>query len=151
MSAARSASPKPAHGRSRCTRRWFFGASGGAVATAILAACGGAAPAAGVPKASGPPAGFGGGALQILLRSHFVPAYDTWLDAWAKAWGETNKVAVSVDHIRGAQMAEKIAAEVVGQSGHDVVGFTRGGEPQLYADHLVDVADLAKSVGNKYG
>jgi multiple sugar transport system substrate-binding protein len=89
--------------------------------------------------------------LSLLLRAHFVPAFDTWLDAWARAWGARNQVEVSVDHILGAQLAEKAAAEVAAQAGHDVIGLIRGGEVQLYAPHLVDLTDLAGPLGERYG
>ena len=40
-----------------------------------------------------------GTAIQILQWSHFVPQYDVWFDPFAKAWGDANGVAVTVDHV----------------------------------------------------
>src|SRR5574337_589774 len=37
--------------------------------------------------------------LKILQWSHFVPSYDKWFDAFAKAWGEAHGVQVTVDQI----------------------------------------------------
>ena len=36
--------------------------------------------------------------LRILQWSHFVPAYDKWFDPWAKAWGQSKGIEVTVDH-----------------------------------------------------
>src|SRR5688500_18442575 len=33
--------------------------------------------------AAAAPAFAGGGSLKLLMRSHFVPAFDTWFDKWA--------------------------------------------------------------------
>lgn len=111
-----------------------------------------AAPAPAAPAAKEAPAAFkGGGSLKILLRAHFIPAYDKWVDQWAKEWGQKNRVEVTVDHILSAQMAEKVAAEVAAQAGHDIIALTRGGEAYLYAAHLVDVSDLARTLGEKHG
>lgn len=124
----------------------------------VLSACGPAQepgpPAAGPAKAAAKeaPAAFtGGGSLKVLIRAHFVPAYDKWVDGWAKAWGEKNKVDVSVDHVRSVDVVEKVAAEVAAQAGHDIIALTRAGETYLYAPHLVDVSDLAKALGEKNG
>ena len=104
------------------------------------------------PAAQAGPGGFtGGGSLKILLSSHFVPAYDAWFDKWAADWGARNRVEVTVDHILGAQLGEKIASEVSANGGHDILRLTRAGEANLFNRSLVDVSDLAKQVGDKYG
>src|SRR5688572_11156431 len=47
------------------------------------------APAADAKPAQVAPGGFtGGGSLSLLLRAHFVPAYDKWFDEWAAEWGK---------------------------------------------------------------
>jgi multiple sugar transport system substrate-binding protein len=152
------------------SRRQFLAAvaQGGVAATvgSLLAACGPSAsvpqapapaataakPAAAAPAAQAGPGGFsGGGTLRLLVRSHFVPAYDTWLDKWAADWGTKNKVEVQVDHILSGELAAKIAAEVAAGGGHDIYGLTRNGEPLLYRDQMVDVSDLANQVGEAHG
>jgi len=144
------------------SRRRFLQASGlGVAAVALLSACGPSAPtaaptsapaAAATPAAQAAPAGFtGGGTLKVLMRSHFVPAYDTWFDQWAKDWGDKNKVEVQADHIMSGDLAAKIAAEVAAGSGHDIYALTRTGEPNLYARQMIDVSDLAMQVGNAHG
>src|SRR5215207_4958534 len=59
---------------------------------------------------STPSADIAGTSLRILQWSHFVPAYDTWFDAFAQAWGEANDVEVTVDHVDTATIPAAIAA-----------------------------------------
>jgi multiple sugar transport system substrate-binding protein len=156
-----------ANQRQELSRRRFLvaAAQGGLAVTvgSLLAACGPTASAPAPAPTSAPasgaaaapqagPGGFsGGGTLKLLVRSHFVPAYDKWLDQWAADWGTKNKVEVQVDHILSADLAAKIAAEVAAGAGHDIYGLTRNGEPLLYRDHMVDVSDVAKQVGEAHG
>jgi multiple sugar transport system substrate-binding protein len=142
------------------SRRRFLMLAGSTTSLVLLAACGGAPPAqqpapaggAAQPAAQAGPGGFsGGGSLKVLMTAHFIPAYDAWVDQWAADWGAKNKVEVIVDHILSAQMAEKNAAEVTAQAGHDMIKFTRGGEINLFNKSLVDVSDLAKQIGQQYG
>src|SRR3954447_19929276 len=102
------------------------GALAGGVVATLIAACGpsGAAPSGApqpptsapaakpttaAPAAAANPTGAtgaqaapavkpkSGASLKILVWSHFVPAYDDWLDNYAKSWGDKNKVEVKVD------------------------------------------------------
>jgi multiple sugar transport system substrate-binding protein len=108
----------------------------------------GAATAA--PQAA--PGGFtGGGSLKLLMRSHFVPAFDVWFDKWAADWGTKNKVEVQADHILAGSLPPKIAAEVAAGAGHDIYVLTRSADAALYSKQLLDVSDIAKQVGDKYG
>jgi multiple sugar transport system substrate-binding protein len=144
-------------GDARLSRRRFLelGAVGvGVVALgSALSACGGQQPQQPAPAAekAGPGGVSGGGSLKILLSSHFVPAYDQWVDKWAVDWGAKNNVEVSVDHILGAQMGEKVAAEVAANSGHDLIRLVRSGEINLYNKNLVDLTELAKQIGQQHG
>jgi multiple sugar transport system substrate-binding protein len=98
------------------------------------------------------PSGFANvGTLKILMSSHFVPAYDTWFDQWAKDWGTKNKVEMQVDHILSTDLAAKNAAEVAAGGGHDIYKFSRNGEPTLYHDFMVDVSDISKQIGEAHG
>ena len=111
-----------------------------------------AKPAADAKPAQAAPGGFtGGGSLKLLMRSHFVPAYDVWFDKWAKEWGEKNKVAIEVDHILAGELPPKWAAEVATGDGHDVMGFTQSGAVNVFNKSLVDVGDLVKQVGDAHG
>ena len=136
------------------TRRRLLQVSGVFTVGSLLAACSPAAapPAAPTTGAQAGPGGFANvGTLKLLMSSHFVPAYDTWFDAWAKSWGDKNHVEIQVDHILSAQLAAKNAAEVAAQSGHDLYKLTRNGEGPLYHDVMVDVGDLTKQIGEAHG
>ncbi|HYU20816.1 MAG TPA: hypothetical protein VEQ11_19185 [Chloroflexota bacterium] len=163
--------------RSYSRRRFLQVSIAGVAGVALLAACGpAAAPAptaapakpaaepakpvaepakpaeAAKPAAQAAPGGFaGGGSLKLLTRSHFVPAYDVWLDKWAAEWGTKNKVEVAVDHILAAELPAKWAAEVAAGDGHDLFTFTQGGAINVYNKQLVDVSDLAKQFGDQHG
>jgi multiple sugar transport system substrate-binding protein len=137
-------------------RRFLVAAVQGGTVLAIgslLSACSSAQPTASptVPAQVAPGGFTGGGTLKLLVRSHFVPAYDTWLDQWAKDWGTKNKVEVQVDHTVSGELAAKIAAEVAATGGHDIYALTRNGEPLLYRNQMVDVSDVAKQVGEAHG
>jgi len=149
-------------------RRFLVAAVQGGAAVAIgslLAACSSAQPAASpaapakavaagaataAPQAA--PGGFsGGGSLKLLMRSHFVPAFDVWFDKWADDWGAKNKVAIEHDHILSGQLPPKLAAEFAAGAGHDIYVLTRSADTALYSRQLLDVGDLAKQMGDKYG
>jgi len=150
-------------------RRRFLGAiavgSGGVAIASLMGACSSAAPtgappepaptaganAAAQPAQAGPGGFANAGTLKILMSSHFVPAYDAWLDEWAKNWGTKNKVEIQADHIVSNDLAAKNAAEVAAGSGHDIYKFSRNGEPILYHTHMTDVSDLAKQIGEAHG
>jgi multiple sugar transport system substrate-binding protein len=85
------------------------------------------------------------------MRSHFVPAFDVWFDKWAADWGTKNKVEVQADHILAGSLPPKIAAEVAAGAGHDIYVLTRSADAALYSKQLLDVSDIAKQVGDKYG
>jgi multiple sugar transport system substrate-binding protein len=150
-------------------RRLLQGIGLGAIGS-LLAACS-ASPSAQPGAANNPPAaantpasnaqgqaqqagpgGFGTNAsIKILMSSHFVPAYDTWFDQWAKDWGTKNHVEVQADHILSSDLAAKNAAEVAAGGGHDIYKFSRNGEPTLYHDFMIDVGDLTKQIGEAHG
>ena len=89
--------------------------------------------------------------LSIVQWAHFVPAYDTWFDKFAKDWGEKNKIAVTVDHIPVQNIPARAAAEASAGSGHDLFGFNGSGGAHLYRKFFIDVADLVKETEKKYG
>src|ERR1051326_2715396 len=126
------------HNRS-VTRRRFLKASGAA----------GLAPALSAPFVSRALAA--DTSLSIVQWSHFVPAYDTWFDTFAKDWGDKNKIAVTVDHIPVQDVPARAAAEASAQSGHDLFGFNGAGGAHLYRKFFVDVSDLVKETEKKYG
>src|SRR5688572_30158149 len=108
-----------------------------AAAPATAAPAAAAKPAEAAKPAAAAPAFAGGGSLKLLMRSHFVPAFDVWFDQWAKEWGEKNKVAIEVDHILAAELPAKWAAEVATGDGHDLFGFTQSGAINVFNKSLV--------------
>src|SRR5579859_3936146 len=115
----------------------------GAATSAPAAAAGTTAPAGTAAKLSGK--------LSIVQWSHFVPAYDTFFDKWAKDWGTTNGVDVSVDHVAIADLPARAAAEAAAKSGHDIFGHFAQGLPALYETSLIDLSDICNAIGAKYG
>jgi multiple sugar transport system substrate-binding protein len=89
--------------------------------------------------------------LKIIQWSHFVPAYDTWIAAFAREWGEKNGVAVTVDHIPALELPARAAAEAAAQAGHDLFGFNGSGGPHLYRKQLLDLGPLVAEMEGKYG
>jgi multiple sugar transport system substrate-binding protein len=169
---ARDSSRSPADAAHAASRRRFLvvtvGGLAGATMASLLSACGQApapAPPAGAPAkpaeaakpgdkpaAQAAPGGFaGGGSLKLLMRSHFVPAFDVWFDKWAGDWGAKNNVQVEVDHILAGELPPKWAAEVATGDGHDILVFTQSGAINVFNKHLVDVSDLAKQIGAAHG
>src|SRR5207249_1666463 len=91
-----------------------------------------ASPAAGASPAASPaaaaqtgpaPVARKGSTLRILQWSHFVPAYDKWIDDWVGQWGQKNGVDAKLDHINTDQLPARIAAEASAGAGHDIIQF----------------------------
>jgi multiple sugar transport system substrate-binding protein len=97
------------------------------------------------------PAQLKGTNLNIIMWSHFVPAYDVWFDDFARKWGQANGVTVRVDHIPHLELPARYAAEFAAGSGHDLIYFTGQILTGLYYEHLADLSDVAGSIGKKYG
>src|SRR5438105_12001628 len=80
--------------------------------------------------------------LKIIQWSHFVPAYDTWFDKYAKDWGTAKGVEVTVDHIALADLTTRANAEVAAQQGHDLFQFLS--PPGAFEPQVLDMADVVK-------
>jgi multiple sugar transport system substrate-binding protein len=135
-----------AEGDKRLTRRDLL--KKGAVGAATVGAAG-----AGAPFAFAGPHKFTGrwlsGNLSLITWVHFVPAYDAWLDPWAKAWGEQNDVQVTIDHINNTLLDQRAASEVAAQSGHDL--FFNLHPMAAYEDQVINHAPIIKEVARKLG
>ncbi|MHB8574075.1 MAG: ABC transporter substrate-binding protein [Dehalococcoidia bacterium] len=124
----------------------------------LLAACGssstkiakapiGAAPANGTPIVQIET----GTSLKILLWNHFVPAFDTFFDKFAKDWGTANHVDMQIDHVDIAQLPGRLAAEVAARKGHDLFGFQAQIQTQRYQKYLVNVDEIMNALIKQYG
>jgi len=132
-------------GDSRLSRRQFLRATGSGLAAvsagSALAACSGGP----VTSASAK------GSLRLLLWSHFVPAFDTYFDNWAKHWGEKNHVSVEVDHVPTQTVVTHFSSEVAAGTGHDLVQLQADTQPVIFAPHLADLSDLHSKIGSQHG
>src|SRR5262249_43889003 len=119
------------------SRRQFLQGAGAAVGAAV------ATPTILTGRASA------AGTLKILQWSHFVPAYDQWFDPWAKKWGASKGVEVTVDHVGFADVVPRATAEVAAQSGHDVHMFI--GLASAFEEHVIDLGDIVQTLEKKHG
>lgn len=87
--------------------------------------------------------------LKLLQWSHFVPAYDTWFDAFAQAWGEANDVSVTVDHINTAEIPATIAGELSAGEGHDLVEHISS--LAQYEKSMMDLRDVVEEAAARHG
>jgi multiple sugar transport system substrate-binding protein len=89
------------------------------------------------------------GNLSIIQWVHFVPAYDVWFDQYCKDWGQKNDVQVTVDHINNTLLDTRAAAEVAGQSGHDLFGSLH--PLASYEDQVINHASIIQQIEKKVG
>jgi multiple sugar transport system substrate-binding protein len=147
-----AAAASPAAGASPAAASASPAAGASPAASPAAGASPAAKPAAAAPAATGPmPVAKSGASLKILAWSHFVPAYDEWLDKFAADWGSKNKVEVKIDHIRNVDVPARLAAEASAGAGHDMFEFQAVIQTQTYHDRLVDLTDIANAMGQKYG
>ncbi len=140
-------------GKRGLSRRTLLKGAAAAATAPLLAACiGQQTPAGGgSTAASGSGAPKLGGNLNILQWSHFIPEFDTFLDKWAKDWGDKNGVTVKIDRIPQADLPARFAAEASAKSGHDLIAHFANGLPALFQPSLVDITDICDRAANKYG
>jgi multiple sugar transport system substrate-binding protein len=151
-------------GKRRVTRRQVLraaGAVGAGLAATTFAAC---APS-GKPSNQQPSAGTSGSpsggtttfkppqgaSLNILVWSHFVPAFDKYLDQYVKDWGSQNNVKVNIDHVDINDIDGRLAAELAARKGHDLFGFAGKINTILYEKNLVEWNDLVNGLIKQYG
>jgi ABC-type glycerol-3-phosphate transport system substrate-binding protein len=138
-------------------RRRFLQVTGLVALGGALAACGGGGGGGGAPAPTqaAPPGSFTepasrlGGALSILMWSHFVPAHDTWFDPWARDWGSRVGVSVTVDHINYAELPARTQAEIQANQGHDVI-LHIAPVPQ-YEPSVLDLTDVVTEAEKRHG
>jgi multiple sugar transport system substrate-binding protein len=124
------------------TRRSFLGLAGRGAAGASLLSLASATPA---------PAQLKGTSLRILTWSHFIPAYDVWLDEFAKKWGDANGVRTRIDHIPHLELPARFAAEFAAGAGHDLMQMNGQIFTAQYHKNLIDFSELAGALEKKYG
>ena len=137
------------------SRRTLLKGAAAAAAVPFLASCIGQQPSAGGGAATSAASGSGApklsGNLNLLQWSHFIPEFDTYLDKWAKDWGDKNGVTVKIDRIPQADLPARFASEASAKSGHDLIAHFANGLPALFQQSLVDITDICDRAANKYG
>jgi multiple sugar transport system substrate-binding protein len=88
--------------------------------------------------------------LKLLTWSHFVPSSDDELQRQLEEFGKQAGVKVRMDRVAHLQLPAILASEVQGQKGHDIT-IAGGGNPHLYAKHLVTLDDLREKIGRQAG
>ena len=134
--------PRPVLGDFHSSRRRFLAVTGAGVAGASLLT---------MLQARRAPAQIRGTSLRIITGSHFVPAYDAWLDDFVKKWGDQNGVKARIDHIPALELPSRYAAEFAAGAGHDLIQFGGLILTGHYYQHLVDLTDVATGMEKKYG
>ena len=88
--------------------------------------------------------------LRVATWSHYVPAYDTWLDdEFAKRWGEKHDVNVVVDHLPISELTIRADSEAAAKRGHDLFWFInpRAGLEDDVIDHRTIVEEVTGKLG----
>jgi multiple sugar transport system substrate-binding protein len=88
--------------------------------------------------------------LKLLTWSHFVPSSDEELQRQLEEFGKQAGIKVRMDRVAHLQLPAVLASEVQGQKGHDIT-IAGGGNPYLYAEHLVNLDDLHDKIGRSAG
>jgi multiple sugar transport system substrate-binding protein len=87
--------------------------------------------------------------LRIMTWSHFVPAFDAWFDPFARTWGQSKGIRVTVDHVTFADIVPRATAEVAAQQGHDCYFFIS--PPSQFEQQVLDLADINQEAEKRYG
>lgn len=87
--------------------------------------------------------------LRILQWSHFVPQYDVWFDPFARDWGNTSNVDVSVDHINLAELPAALTAAIDAGEGPTLVEMVFA--PPQFIEGLHDLTELNLQAQELFG
>ena len=90
-----------------------------------------------------------GTSLKLLQWHHFVPRYDAWFDAWAQAWGESNNVAVTVDHVNLAELPSSLATGIGAGAGYSI--YEMPVPAAAFVEGLRDLRHLNQLARERYG
>lgn len=102
------------------------------------------------PKTSKAPAFIQDRSISILAGTYFVPEAQDFFDQQVQEWASQSGVSASTDYINWPDIQARIAAAVEGGSGPDVIEM-RDTWPYLYSENMVEVNDLANTVGERVG
>ncbi|HLE77781.1 MAG TPA: ABC transporter substrate-binding protein [bacterium] len=89
-------------------------------------------------------------ALRIMTWAHFVPwAYHPWFDNFAREWGRSKGIEVTIDRVSFADIVPRATAEVAAQQGHDMYFFIS--PPSQFEQQVLDLADVNGDAARRYG
>jgi multiple sugar transport system substrate-binding protein len=134
-------------GQVRISRRNFLRIGGLTMLGSVLAACGGAAPAAPEGGAAAP-ATLKGATVKVLGGPwSFRPELDPVIDAFANDWAKQNNVTMTFE--RDAQVLPKIQTAIETRSGANIIQYSS--PPAIFANALTDVTDIAQALSDEGG
>jgi multiple sugar transport system substrate-binding protein len=87
--------------------------------------------------------------LRILQWSHFVPQYDVWFDPFAKTWGDTNNIDVTVDHIALGELPASLTVAIDSGAGPSLVEMVFA--PPQFIEGLHDLTELNMQAQELFG
>ena len=91
-----------------------------------------------------------GATLRVLRPAKFVDPDEVFFRANTKKFTDATGIDVRVDFVSWEDMRPQTAVTANTGAGPDIIiGFSA--DPQIYADKLVDMNDLADYLGAKYG
>src|ERR1700679_4104762 len=92
------------------------------------------------------------GKLSLALWDHWVPTGNAAMQKLVAAWADKNKVDVQLDFLTavGSKINITMAAESAAKTGHDVYAFDMWTVHE-FADSLIPVDDVVKTLTHKYG
>ncbi len=131
------------------TRRTFLKGAGMMTVGMALAACAPVAAPAGAPAADAPAAPSAEGATINFLGGPwaFLPDLDVVIDEFAAKWGAENNVTINFE--RDAQLLPKIQTAIETGGAANIIQYSS--PPQIFANALVDVTDIATELSEEGG
>lgn len=128
------------------SRRNFLRLSSAIVATSALTAC--VAPTAPAAPQEGNAPATEPATVEFLGGPwSFLPELDIVIDSFAAEWGPANNATVTFE--RDTQVLPKIQTAIETGSGATIIQYAQA--PQIFANALADVSDLAQEIGDAGG
>jgi multiple sugar transport system substrate-binding protein len=87
--------------------------------------------------------------IKILQWNHFVPQYDKWFDPFARAWGNTAGVDVTVEHVGLTELPGALTAAIEAGEGPTLVELIIGASP--YVEGVHDLTNLNLQAQERFG
>ncbi|RMG88421.1 MAG: extracellular solute-binding protein [Chloroflexi bacterium] len=89
-------------------------------------------------------------ALSVMLWGSFIPTNNPLLESLMGDWASRNGVSLDVTFTGFGQLSDTLATAAATGAGPDVMGMLYV-RPHQFAEALVDVSDIAESIGERMG